>query len=385
MSARWQTRQDLVHEIVLLNRQKVPQRAIARALRISRNTVRKVLRAHVEQREEGHLALTKPPPRLPRATKLDRFKSRVSELLREYPDITSQRVFEILSAEGFGGGYTSVKKYLRKVRPPPRPKPSLETPAWGPGKMAESDWTPCDVTYTTGLTQRLQIFSYVLVHSTRKFYQAYESYDVHALMAGHSETFSRFKGCAERCKYDGQATVARWEGNQPIYNPLFLAFCTHYEMQPWAIGHPWRPQPATASGAGVLGKGPRRAPTRRSAAMSSLIASASLCARRARGGPCGVVLAIPSRQRARRADHSSELSASARSATILSACRTVMPRRTTIAATSACRPLPRGNGPRASAVRGLSSPSRTSVCTVISSPSTSSRRRLTQLLCLPSR
>jgi transposase len=221
--------------VVLLARQKVSRRAIARALGVSRNTVRKLLAAHLEQRQEGHAALAAPAPRLPRASKLDPFKPRVGELFREYPDITAQRVFEILSAEGFTGGYTAVKKYVRKVRPKPPPKPSLETPVWGPGKMAESDWSPYDVTYTTRQAQKLQLFSYVLTHSTRKFYQAYDSYDLYALMAGHGEAFDRFQGCAERCKYDGQKAVARWEGDQPIYNPQFLAFCAHYEMRPWAM------------------------------------------------------------------------------------------------------------------------------------------------------
>ena len=239
MSVRWQTRERLVHEVVLLARQKVGQRAIARAVGVSRNTVKKILDVHIEQREQGHAALAAPPARLPRSSKLDPFKPRVTGLIKEYPDITAQRVLEILSGEGFRGGYTAVKKYVRKVRPKPAPKPSLQTPAWGPGKMAESDWSLYDVTYTTGLMQKVQVFSYVLRSSTRKFYQAYDSYDLYALMAGHGEAFDRFKGCAEQCKYDGQSTVARWEGNQPIYNPLFLAFCAHYEMRPWAIrGNP---------------------------------------------------------------------------------------------------------------------------------------------------
>jgi len=239
MSARWQSREDLVHEVVLLARQKVRWRAIARAVGVSRNTVKKILEAHAKQREAGHAALPAPPPRLPRPSKLDPFKPRVPELFKEYPDITAQRIFEILRAEGFMGGYTAVKKHVRKVRPRPPRKPSLETPNWGPGKMAESDWTPCDVIYTTGEKQRLHIFCYVLPHSTRKFFEAYESCDLYALMAGHGEAFARFEGCAECCKYDGQSTVARWEGNQPIYNPLFLAFCAHYEMRPWAVrGNP---------------------------------------------------------------------------------------------------------------------------------------------------
>lgn len=239
MIAKQLSHEQLVFDVVTLAQQKVTRRAIARSLGVSRNTVRRLLAAHAEQRDEGQPALALPPPRLPRATKIDPFKPRVAELLAKYPDITAQRVLEILTEEGFRGRYTAVKKYVRKVRPKPAPKPSLETPDWGPGKMAESDWTPYDVTYTTGRQQRIQVFSYVLTHSTRKHYQAYESYDVHALMAGHSEAFERFGGCAERCKYDGQAAVARWEGHQPIYNPQFLAFCAHYEMRPWALrGNP---------------------------------------------------------------------------------------------------------------------------------------------------
>ena len=128
MSVRWQTRERLVHEVVLLARQKVGQRAIARAVGVSRNTVKKILDVHIEQREQGHAALAAPPARLPRSSKLDPFKPRVTGLIKEYPDITAQRVLEILSGEGFRGGYTAVKKYVRNVRPKPAPKPCLTGP-----------------------------------------------------------------------------------------------------------------------------------------------------------------------------------------------------------------------------------------------------------------
>ena len=226
-------------------------RAIARALGISRNTVKKILEKHAEAREQPHTALPTPPRRAPRAKKIDDYRTKVEQLINKYDGsgnddatrqpITAQRVFEILTEGGYDGGYTAVKELVRELRPKPKPKPSLQTPDWGPGKMAESDWSP----YTLQLGGRrvkLQLFSYVLSRSKRKYYQAYESYDVHALMAGHVEAFERFGGVAERCKYDGQKAVAiRWEGNQPIYNPRFLAFCAHYEMRPWALrGNPNR-------------------------------------------------------------------------------------------------------------------------------------------------
>lgn len=236
----WTTREELVQHVVSLAREKVSRRAIATSLGVSRNTVRRILEEHAVQREAEHSALPQPKPPAPRASKLDPYKERVSELLGKYANITVQRVFEILCEEGFNGGYTAVKKHVRRVRPKPRPKPSLQTPDFGPGKMAESDWSPYELTYTDGTKEEIQLFGYVLVHSTRKFYRAYRSYDTHALMQGHVAAFEHFQGVASSCKYDGQkAVVIRWEGRQPIYNPQFLAFAAHYEFRPIALrGNP---------------------------------------------------------------------------------------------------------------------------------------------------
>ncbi len=233
---RWQSREELTHQTVALHGDGLSQRAIARALGISRNTVKKILREHSQARQQPHTALAPAPKRAPRPKKTDAYRDQVVEHLDKYPDITAQRVFEKLRKAGYDGGQTGVKELVAELRPKPKPTPSLQTPDWGPGKMGESDWSPYELVFIETGKQLVQLFSYVLCHSTRKYFQAYESYDVHALMAGHVETFERFGGCAERCKYDGQKAVAiGWEGNQPIYNPRFLAFCAHYEMRPWAI------------------------------------------------------------------------------------------------------------------------------------------------------
>ncbi len=241
MTALWRTREELAHQVALLAKQGVLRRAIARALGIGRNTVRALLAAHEAGREAEHAALASPPPRTPRAAKVDAHKPRVAELIARFPDITAQRVFEILRAEGFDGGYTGVKKHVRAVRPPPKPTPSLVTPEYGPGEMAESDWSPYEIRFTSGTRATVQALSYVLVASKRKYFGLYESSDLHALMDGHALAFTRFGGCAAQCKYDSQKPVVlRWEGHQPIYNPRFLAFSSHYEFRPLAVrrGHP---------------------------------------------------------------------------------------------------------------------------------------------------
>jgi len=228
VTARWRTREELIHQVVILTKQGMSRRAITRALGVSRNTIRKILRAQEKARDTGHTALPPRPERVPRAAKIDVYRSRVEELRARYPDITAQRVWEILKDEGFTGGYTGVKK--------PKPTPSLEAPVYGPGEMGESDWSPYELTYTDRRKELVQLFSYVLVYSTRKFYDAFESVDLFALMDGHQRAFARFRGYASSCKYDSQKPVVlRWEGQQPIYNPRYLAFAAHYGIRPAAV------------------------------------------------------------------------------------------------------------------------------------------------------
>lgn len=236
MTMTWRTREELIVQIVTLHRQHLSRRAIAAALGVSRNTVKAILAAHATAREEKHEALSAPPKRAPRASKVDAYVPRVTELLARYPDITSQRVFETLREDGYLGGYTAVKKCVRQRRPPPRREPSRVTPVYGPGKMAESDWSPYEVTYTDGRKESVRAFGYTLVFSRRKFWELYRNEDIHSLMDGHVRAFERFQGVAEQCTYDSQkAVVLRWEGQQPIYNPRFLAFAAHYTYRPRAV------------------------------------------------------------------------------------------------------------------------------------------------------
>jgi transposase len=241
MTSTWRSRAELAHQVTLLAKQGESRRAIARAVGVSRNTVRTLLAAHAQGRDTEHVALTPRPRRAPRAAKIDAWRSRIAELMAKFADITAQRVFEMLRAEGFDGGYTGVKRHVRAMRPPPKPTPSLTTPDYGPGEMSESDWSPYEIQFTTGKTAVIQALSYVLVSSKRKYFGLYESNDLHALMDGHDRAFARLDGCAHECKYDSQKPVVlRWECNQPIYNPRFLAFSSHYEFRPLAVrrGHP---------------------------------------------------------------------------------------------------------------------------------------------------
>lgn len=225
----------LVHDVVRLAKEGMRWRAIARALHVSRNTVRHVVTEHREDREQPHSAL---PARrsIVRSSKLDRFRVEIDQLLLAYPDITAQRVFERLREKGFDGGYTGVKVLVRKLRPKPPPTPSLQTPPRVPGDMGECDWSPYEVAFTHAPKQTLQAFGYTLRYSTRKYYGFFEGNGLHPLMDGHLAAFARFGGAARRCTYDSQKPVVlRWEGRQPILNPRFVDFATYYEFAVVAV------------------------------------------------------------------------------------------------------------------------------------------------------
>jgi transposase len=242
MMNSWQSQEELVYQVVTLESQGMSRRAISRALGVSRNTVRRILKEHTKARKtKGRPALSPTREHAPRPSKLDIFRPKVDELLSTYPDITAQRVLERLQEAGFDGGYTIVRELVKTLRPKPQPAVSLPTPTYEPGEMAESDWSPYRIVYTTGLAELLQCFGYALVYSRRKSFSFFERSDLHALMDGHVESFERFGGVAWRCKYDCQkAVVLRWEGRQPIYNLRFIDFATYYEFSPVACrpGHP---------------------------------------------------------------------------------------------------------------------------------------------------
>jgi transposase len=227
--------EELAHQVVLLRRQGMSGRAIARAIGVTRKLVAKLLREHNRDRNAPHLALVPPPVRQARASKLDSHRETIDGLLSRFPDITAQRVFEELRRVGFDGGYTVVKKLVRTLRPKPKPTASQVTEKFGPGEMAESDWSPYTIAFTHAPAKTLQCFGYTLVFSHRKFFRFYSRCDLYALMDGHVEAFTAFGGVAARCKYDSQkAVVVRWEGSQPIYNLRFIDFATYYEYRPVA-------------------------------------------------------------------------------------------------------------------------------------------------------
>ena len=72
-----------------------------------------------------------------RPSKLDPFKADIVRMLAKYPYSAAQ-VWQRLREQGFEGGYSIVKAYVRRIRP--RQKPAFLTLAFAPGECAQVDW-----------------------------------------------------------------------------------------------------------------------------------------------------------------------------------------------------------------------------------------------------
>lgn len=209
-------------------------RTIARALRIARKTVRRVLDQQGQDRTEGprHPELPRPVQR--RGSLLDAYEEALRALLGRYPEITGVRMWEELQARGFTGHYTIVRQRLRELRPRPGSAPVLRFET-GPGAQAQMDYGTYDLELGPEGHRRVHLFSYILGYSRRQYLRFVIAQDFETTVREHLRAFEYLGGVAATCLYDNmKVIVSRYEDDEPIYNPRFLAFATHYGFRPWA-------------------------------------------------------------------------------------------------------------------------------------------------------
>lgn len=228
------------NEIVRLSEQGLSQRRIAQQLQVSRHTVHDALQQVARARAEG-AALIEPAPRARARHVLDAFDDVIGQLLERYPDLTAQRLWEELRQRGFTGSYPTVWRRLHKVRPA-TPKPPVVRFETAPGLQAQMDYATYTIAFTEEGPRRVQLFSYLLGYSRRQYLGFVLRQDFDTTLRQHVAAFMHLGGVAATCLYDNfKVVVQGYEDDEPIYNPRFLAFATHYGFRPWAC-RPGRPQ-----------------------------------------------------------------------------------------------------------------------------------------------
>ena len=108
-------------------------REIRRRTGLHRETIRRALASSTPPR------YSRPAP----GSQLDPFKDEIHALLRDDPEIESQRIREILIESGFDGGKTITDDYVREVRPFFLDQRTYQRTVYRPGDVLQFDlWQP---------------------------------------------------------------------------------------------------------------------------------------------------------------------------------------------------------------------------------------------------
>jgi transposase len=163
----------------------------------------------------------------PRPSKLDVFKPQIVQMLEKYP-YSAQQVFQRLRKQGFDGGYSIVKDYVRRIRP--QRQPAFLTLAFAPGECAQVDWGSFGSVRVGQTRRRLSFFVMVLCYSRMMYVEFTVSQTMEHFLACHQHAFEYLKGTPHSLMVDNlkSAVLQRALGEAPVLNPKYAAFAEHY-------------------------------------------------------------------------------------------------------------------------------------------------------------
>lgn len=194
---------------------------IARSMGIDPETVSKYARAekYTPRRAGGQ-----------RVSKLDAFKPMIQRLLERHAYSCTQ-ILQQLRAEGYEGGFSILKEYVRLVRPV-RHRAFLSL-AFEPGEAAQVDWGYAGTIEIGQTRRRLSFFVMVLCHSRMAYVEFTCGEAMEHFLSCHRNGLEYFGGVPRTVLIDNLKTgVLRHPvGEKAIFNPRYLDFAAHYGFE----------------------------------------------------------------------------------------------------------------------------------------------------------
>jgi len=199
---------------------RLSERKIAEQLNVSRGKVRRALAGPPSQR-----------PVRQRSSKLDSFKGVLKEILEEYPELSSRRIFEKLQDRGYPGGLTIVKDYLMTLRG--QKLEAFVRYETGPGEEAQVDWGYAGTFPFEGYARKIYFFVIVLGYSRKLYVEFTTSQSLESFLQCHLNSFKYFGGVPKNLRYDNLKSVVISRYLKHIrFNQKFLEFAGYYLFVP---------------------------------------------------------------------------------------------------------------------------------------------------------
>jgi transposase len=148
-------------------------------------------------------------------------------MLETHP-YTATQIFQRISEQGFHGGYSIVKRYVRRVRPPK--SPAFLKLSFAPGECAQVDWGSYGAVNVGSTRRRLSFFVMVLCYSRMMYVEFTVSQTMEHFLGCHQNAFDFFGSVSKKIMVDNlkSAVLRRIVGHAPVFNPKYLDFANHY-------------------------------------------------------------------------------------------------------------------------------------------------------------
>jgi len=208
---------------------------ISRKLKISRNTVRKVIRS--ETTEHIYRRTVQPQPQLGLyVPRLEEFLEKDWKRPRKRR-LTACRLLELLQAEGYKGSYDSIQRFTKawRLKKGKEPTGGFIPLSFAPGDAYQFDWSH-EMVVLGGVPQKVKVAHFRLSHSRQSFLVAYLRETAEMVFDAHNRAFSFYGGTCLRGIYDNMKTAVTkiLEGKDRLFNRRFLQMCSHYLVEPVA-------------------------------------------------------------------------------------------------------------------------------------------------------
>ena len=209
--------------------------AIARDLKVSRNTVRKVLRSGATSFD--YRRSVQPLPKLGawRADLDGMLAANAAKPARER--LMLIRVFEDLRGLGYAGGYDAVRRYARSWQKAhgAATADAYVPLSFAPGEAYPFDWSH-EIIVLDGVTTTIKVAHVRLCHSRMPFVRAFARESQEMVFEAHDRAFAFFRGACVRGIYDNMKTAVEtvFIGKERAFNRRFLQMCSHYVVEPTA-------------------------------------------------------------------------------------------------------------------------------------------------------
>ena len=134
-----------------------------------------------------------------RPSKLDPYKGEINRCLQTH-DYSAMQLFQRIKEQGYPGGYSILKDYVRTVRP--QRAPAYLTLSFEPGECAQVDWGSYGSVNVGQTRRRLSFFVMVLCYSRMMYLEFTVSQTMEHFLNAHGNAFRAFGGVPEKIMVD---------------------------------------------------------------------------------------------------------------------------------------------------------------------------------------